>query len=154
MALTKPPMIKNPSLPGNLKMQLNPDSGDVWKQTIGLLSLIAGAAISDVDPQASSALTRVDRARPKQLGSGPKHVSVKLIDRPDAKTATIAWCDSTQCCYGDQIWRFTRSRVNGVCAMSGREIRTNDAVFKPRRLGSSPLNAHAMILAVVLDDVM
>src|ERR1700722_11860289 len=98
-------------------------------QMVDLLSLLSATADSgDRRP-----FTSTDR--PKRMAcwvpvrKGPHKVIVTLVERSTESTATIAWRDSTHCCYGDQGWRASRSRVEGVCAMSGRAINPNDAVF-------------------------
>jgi hypothetical protein len=125
---------------------------DPWMQTVGLLSVLSAAA----DPGVRRPVVSTDQPKRKACGlplpEEHHKVIVTLIERSTDSTATIAWRDSTHCCYGDQVWRASRSRVDGVCAMSGRAINPNDAVFKPSRRWSSPLNAHAMILAAVLED--
>ncbi|WP_254369037.1 DUF3331 domain-containing protein [Paraburkholderia phenazinium] len=120
-------------------------------ETNNRLTVADRAPISDANSPSSFA-AKPGKNRSNKVARGAHRASVKLLDRPDASTATIAWRDSTHCCYGDQVWRASRSRVKGVCAMSGRAIFPNDEVFKPRRGRASPLNAHAMILAVVLDE--
>jgi hypothetical protein len=92
------------------------------------------------------------QCQPPAIGQAYE-VQVRLIDRPTRSTATIAWSDSTACSYGDQIWRWSRARAAGVCAMSGRAILPGDAIYKPRTCRPMPLNAQAMILGVVLDEV-
>jgi hypothetical protein len=132
-------------------MRTNSNATDPWMQTIGLLSQLSGVALSGGGRRAAL------RAKPAgeacwPLAPGTHHQAlVTLIDRPTASTATIAWRDSTHCCYGDQIWRACCSRVSGVCAMSGRAINPNDLVFRSSRCRTSPLNAHAMILTCMLD---
>ncbi|KMQ81174.1 hypothetical protein BPMI_01864c [Candidatus Burkholderia pumila] len=76
---------------------------------------------------------------------------VNVLERPSSTTAVIAWHDATRCSYGDQTWRTSRARKSGICAMSGRSIVPGDVVYRPSRR-SAPCNAHAMILASVLED--
>ncbi|MGA7816127.1 DUF3331 domain-containing protein [Caballeronia sp.] len=127
---------------------------DPWVHTISVLSLSSAVTAAIVSGRFAS--TNKPKRKPCQLPApmpGENHqVTVTLIDRPTESTATIAWRDPTHCCYGDQVWRACRSRVEGVCAMSGRAIYRNDVVFKPSRCRASPLNAHAMILAAVLEN--
>jgi hypothetical protein len=126
-------------------MLANANIIDPWVQTIGLLSALSGAT------NAASRLT--DRSVTRHA-CGPEYFGVKvcLIDRPTTSTATIAWSDSTRCCYGDQVWRSSRARAPGVCAMSGRPIHPGDAVYRPRPCRPMPLNASAMILTSALND--
>lgn len=126
-------------------MQPNANFIDPWMQTIGLLSLLSG--VSGAGNRRAAASER----RP-QVATPLKGVQVRLIDRPSRSTATIEWRDPTHCCYGDQVWRTSRARVAGVCAMSGRPVRPGDAVYKPRACRPMPINSDAMILRSVLEE--
>ena len=127
-------------------MLANANIIDPWMQTIGLLSVPAGGSKG-----CGSGLNERNGARHVD-GTALHGVTVSLIDRPTPATATISWRDSTRCCYGDQLWRSSRARTEGICAMSGRPIRPGDAVYKPRFGRSAPRNADAMILTSALDD--
>ncbi|MDE1182145.1 DUF3331 domain-containing protein [Paraburkholderia sp.] len=122
-------------------MLTNINTTDPWMQTVGWLS-------SPPDECAA----RPQPSRLPVLGER-FNVAVNVIDRPSATTATLSWRDPTRCSYGDQVWHTARARVAGVCAMSGRAIRVGDAVFRPRASRPAPLNAGAMVLAVVLRAV-
>jgi hypothetical protein len=125
---------------------------DPWRQTIGLLSVMSGRP-DPVVTRLAALHVRFERRTCRLMLAGERvDAKVCLIDRPSSATATIAWHDSTHCSYGDQLWHAARARVSGLCAMSGRAIRIGDEVFKPRRCRPAPLNASAMILAVVLDE--
>jgi hypothetical protein len=127
-------------------MLANANFIDPWMQTIGLLSVPAGGP-----KDRGSGLSEGNEAR--HVDDTALHrVTVSLLDRPTASTATISWRDSTRCCYGDQVWCASRARTEGVCAMSGRLIRRGDAVYRPRPCRLAPRNADAMILTSVLDD--
>ncbi len=127
-------------------MLANANIIDPWMQTIGLLSAPAGGSKGF-----DSGLNEGNGTR-HVAGTALHGVTVSLIDRPSSSTATISWRDSTRCCYGDQIWCASRACTEGVCAMSGRQIRPGDAVFKPRSCRRPPRNAGAMILTSALDD--
>ena len=127
-------------------MLANANIIDPWMQTIGLLSMPAGGSKG-----CGSGLNERIGARHVD-GTALHGVTVSLLDRPTSATATISWRDSTRCCYGDQLWRSSRARTEGICAMSGRPIRPGDAVYKPRFGRSAPRNADAMILTSALDD--
>nr|WP_242665749.1 DUF3331 domain-containing protein [Paraburkholderia ginsengiterrae] len=92
---------------------------------------------------------------PARVLAGPGHLlrgaSVRVIDRPTATTAVVAWSDPTFCFYGDQVWRAGIARHQGICAISGRLIRRGDEVYKPSRR-PTPANAMAMILSVVVQE--
>lgn len=124
-------------------MLANANMMDPWTQTIGLLGTpsrlmaLAGGAV-------------LPRLKTRHADE-PVGASVTLIDRPTPSTATIAWRDSTRGCFGDQIWRMARARMEGFCAMSGQAIHPGDAVYKPNPR-PTPVNGDAMILASVLRD--
>lgn len=120
---------------------------DPWSQTVGWLTMQSagkGARASD-----SSA------ARKHAICDAPTSAAVRVsvIDRPTSSTATVAWCDPRSCRYGDQVWRASIARQPGTCALSGRSIGRGDAIYRPRACRPSPLNASAMILAAVVEDV-
>jgi Domain of unknown function (DUF3331) len=128
--------------------------GDAWVQTIGLLNLLSAGRGMDVDRKRKS-LQRVQRgARDFMHDREPREVCVRVIDRPSASTATIAWRDPTMGCYGDQVWRASVSRSHGVCAVSGLPIVPGDAVYRPRARHPLPLNVTEMILATVVHDAI
>jgi hypothetical protein len=134
-------------------MQTGPDTTDPWTHVIDVLSVASGEVLNSAKlPHFLE--TTLDKAnRGVSIGCMRPMNPPKLVERPDALTATITWRDPTRCCYIDQIWRATRSRVKGICALSGREIRPRDEVFKPGQCRPRPANAHAMILAEALNDL-
>ncbi|SAL07255.1 hypothetical protein AWB81_07986 [Caballeronia arationis] len=131
-------------------MQPNANFIDPWMQTIGLLSLLSGVSGAS-GRRAEASEGRPTTCRP-QVAAQLQGVQVRLIDRPSRSTATIEWRDPTHCCYGDQVWRTSRARVAGVCAMSKRPIRPGDAIYKPRSCRPMPINSDAMILRSVLEE--
>ncbi|MBN3767881.1 DUF3331 domain-containing protein [Burkholderia sp. Ac-20365] len=124
-------------------MLANANMMDPWTQTIGLL----GTPSRLMAVAEGATLTRLKTRNADE----PIGASVTLIDRPTPSTATIAWRDSTRGCFGDQVWRMARARMEGFCAMSGQAIRPGDAVYKPNPR-PTPVNGDAMILASVLRD--
>jgi hypothetical protein len=125
-------------------------SRDPWMQTIGLLSFMSFDTPARVAAKPSHEWRLSAPCKREAAATG----SVKVVDRPSATTATIAWSDPTSCCYGDQIWRSSVARREGVCAVSGRQIHPGDAVYKPRTCIPAPANAHAMILSAVVHDAV
>ncbi|MDR5753168.1 MULTISPECIES: DUF3331 domain-containing protein [unclassified Caballeronia] len=126
---------------------------DPWSQTVGWLTLQSAATnVRARDPQREN---EAIATRARCIGDAPTHanVVVSVIDRPTSSTATVAWCDPRSCRYGDQVWRASVARQPGVCALSGRSIGRGDAIYRPRACRPSPLNAGAMILATVVEDV-
>ena len=122
-------------------MLANANAMDPWTQTIGLL---------DMPARLMAAVEGAALARQKaHCADGRFGAAVTLIDRPTPSTATIAWRDATRGCFGDQVWRMARARMQGFCAMSGQVIQPGDAVYKPNPR-PAPVNAEAMILASVL----
>ena len=78
---------------------------------------------------------------------------IRLLERTSPTSATVAWSDSTSCCYGAQLWRRGIAKKAGVCALSGQTIAKGNAVYRPRRVQPIPRNIEAMILAAVLETV-
>jgi hypothetical protein len=125
-----------------LASQINP-----WSQTIRLLS--SGSPLPDSSNK-TSFRTRgcASFGHDGALGTGPSlHLAVSLVERTSSSTVTIAWRDSTSCCYGAQIWMIAKAKVAGVCSMSGERINRGDRIFHPRHSKPAPVNARAMILA-------
>jgi hypothetical protein len=116
---------------------------DPWSQTITMLN----AFRSEAPVIRPSSFQR----KPLLHEAFDAALVVNVLERPSSTTATISWRDATRCSYGDQTWRTSRSRKSGICAMSGRAIVPGDVVYRPSRR-SAPCNAHAMILASVLED--
>ncbi|WP_213780688.1 DUF3331 domain-containing protein [Caballeronia sp. dw_276] len=123
---------------------------DPWIQTLGLLSALSGEAATGVAELIATLANKGGKECALLTLGQPFAARVRLLDRPSQSTATIAWHDSTAGSYGDQVWHTSRSRVNGVCAMSGRAIQPGDSIYKPRSSKPTPVNASAMILDEVL----
>jgi hypothetical protein len=79
--------------------------------------------------------------------------AIQVLERKGQTSATVAWSDSTSCCYGEQIWRRCIAKKGGVCVLSGQLIAKGDAVYRPRCLKPAPRNFEAMILATVIQDI-
>ncbi|MDR5773620.1 MULTISPECIES: DUF3331 domain-containing protein [unclassified Caballeronia] len=125
-------------------MQASAKIMDPWARTIFMLGVkTEDASLSGILKKPPERLTKSDLLEKRGL-------SISLIERPSSTTAIIAWRDSTHCCYGDQMWRVSHARTTGVCAMSGQPVLIGDAVYRPSRR-TAPRNAHAMILASVLE---
>jgi hypothetical protein len=127
---------------------------DPWAQTLRLLSVLSGDKGSCSINKASIAPGRCRKNGHLAVVGQPFDVQVHVIDRPTQSTAIVVWRDSTHCSYGDQVWQASRARKAGVCAMSGQPINQGDAIFKPRPCRPAPLNADAMILGCVINDVV
>ncbi|WP_407947679.1 DUF3331 domain-containing protein [Paraburkholderia solitsugae] len=83
------------------------------------------------------------------MGPGSK---ITAIERQDAVTALISWCDPTMCHYADQVWGRVTARNSGYCALTGQRIQVGDTVFRPRARGRlRPANRDEMILAAALN---
>ncbi|MGF6773729.1 hypothetical protein P3T18_006243 [Paraburkholderia sp. GAS199] len=134
-------------------MLTKPSFTDPWLQTLGLLSVLSGDAEAGVVDVAAVAARGGRKAAHLPVMGERFDVQVHVIDRPTQSTATVVWRDPTHCSYGDQVWHASRARVAGVCALSGRAIQAGDAIFKPRPCRPAPLNAGAMILRVVVNEV-
>lgn len=82
-------------------------------------------------------------------------ISIRVIERLPNSFVTLSWHDPTLCNYEEQLWGATPAPRHGRCPMSGARIRKGTLVYMPRLMRKvPPLNAHAMILAEVLDGVL
>ncbi|WP_175922779.1 DUF3331 domain-containing protein [Burkholderia latens] len=139
-----------------MEIRTNATDVDPWTQTLGLLTQLCAPR----DVRASARPRETHRARPGADGrnklyamSERRTVAVSVVERQSATTVSIAWRDATRCSYGDQVWQTARARVGGVCAVSGRPIAPGDPVYRPRPTRPVPINAGAMILASVLEQI-
>jgi len=126
---------------------------DPWLQTVGWLTKLSAATNARARDTQRAGEKVAKRLRAEM--DRPQHadVVVSVIDRPTSSTATVAWCDPRACRYGDQVWRASIARQPGTCAVSGKSIGRGDAIYRPRACRPSPLNASAMILAAIVEDV-
>ena len=83
----------------------------------------------------------------------PKPQGLTLVERSDDRDIIVSWQDPTRGRCGDQRWRRGIATVSGACAMSGRQIKRGDYVFRPLRHTSRLPNLGNMILAAAVDDV-
>ena len=127
---------------------------DPWQQTVGLLHHCA-----ELTMDRALALRRADgrnrRHPPRPSGSFAvkgRSAEVQVTARPSRVTATVTWCDSTSCRYGDQLWRKMIARSAGICALSGTTISRGDPVYRPITSTLMPANATAMILARCIEE--
>ncbi|WP_321787799.1 DUF3331 domain-containing protein [Paraburkholderia sp. J94] len=121
---------------------------DPWAHTLSVLSRLA-CAPGDAPSAARTRKTaspRVDTPAPRALGARVG-VAVRIVERPTPMTASIIWMDPTSCRYGEQIWRCTKARRNGVCVLSGESIRRGDEIYRPFGRRPAPANAESMMLA-------
>jgi hypothetical protein len=124
-------------------MQAPFEEDRTWQSTMALLSGEGEMRL----PIVSS------RVRPIRGDSYFRKCVIRLLERNSPTSATVAWSDSTSCCYGAQLWRRCIAKKAGVCALSGQTIATGNAVYRPRRVQPIPRNIEAMILATVLEAV-
>jgi hypothetical protein len=125
---------------------------DPWSQTLSLLAMLSSASAGTL----AKPDYRRDRKQRRALvgvlvrpGAGAR---IRIVERPNADTATIAWYDPTVCHYGDQTWRASVARSSGVCALSGLAVRRGDAIYRPGSGRPSPRNCNAMILARCVEE--
>jgi hypothetical protein len=136
-----------------MQLQLAGRQTDVWTQTLLILmSLSQGFNKRD----SSSSLRERDAASdPRCVAKGdadavtPSKVLVRVTDRPTPTTATVTWIDPTSCRYEDQIWRRSKAKQAGVCALSSEPIRRGDEIYRPLAAAArlTPVNVHCMLLA-------
>ena len=123
---------------------------DVWSQTIKLLT-----KQSLDDRTLATGRQRRQRTVPTLVSSRECNsnvgANVRVLDRPSKSTAIVSWFDSTVCRYGEQMWRESRAREPGTCALTGNGIRPGDTVYRPRASQPHPLNVNAMILSSCLE---
>ncbi|MEX3856453.1 DUF3331 domain-containing protein [Paraburkholderia sp. BR10923] len=127
-------------------MELHSNVVDPWLMTIGLLGSMSGE--TDADYLAAPAVTPGLNRTP---GNAVRCVTIRVVERSTATRVTLAWRDPLRCAYGDQEWYLARAPRSGVCAVSGREIRRGENVYRPRPRRPQPLNADEMISMDALD---
>ncbi|SRR5258708_31952202 len=132
-------------------MLANPFDNDAWSQTIRLLGLMSGMTAASEEGNLQIAGTRRRGPLSAMAADGRRRVVVSVVDRITPTTATIDWCDSMVCRYGDQVWQADTAGKDGMCALSGGIIRRGDAIYRPRASRRSPLNADAMIIAAYVE---
>ncbi|WP_322101444.1 DUF3331 domain-containing protein [Paraburkholderia sp. J41] len=128
-------------------MPIQTKAADPWAMTIGLLGQLRGERGA---PGAIGALAKPRKSARRAARTAVAGLSVRVIERSTDTRLTLAWRDPSHCAYGDQEWYLTRARRSGVCAVTGREIRRGEAVYRPRPMRPQALNADAMIHSVVL----
>ncbi|WP_053063813.1 DUF3331 domain-containing protein [Caballeronia mineralivorans] len=124
-------------------MQAPFEADRTWQSTIALLS-------SEGEIRRPIMSSRV---RPMCGEDYFSKCAVRVLERNRQTSATVAWSDSTSCCYGEQSWRRCIARKAGICALSGQTIATGDAVYRPRLVQPAPRNIEAMILATVMEAI-
>ncbi|WP_367147049.1 DUF3331 domain-containing protein [Paraburkholderia sp.] len=81
--------------------------------------------------------------------------TITVVERLSDATVLVSWRDATSCHYLDQTWALGVARHQGQCALSGRPIQRGEPIYRPRRRAREhPVNAGAMILAAVIDEVL
>lgn len=131
---------------------------DAWQVTISLLQAVA-ASDGHASRHGAREASRqsVDKRRPrvrsvKAATWHQKNAVASVVDRIDARSILVNWCDSTSCHYCDQLWNRKSARYAGFCALSGRSILRGDVVYAPSTRGAiQPVNERAMILASSLE---
>jgi hypothetical protein len=132
-----------------MQMQALASANDPWLMTIGLLQPLSGEKCNSLPVPAA----RNNRMR--RISDTPiEGLTIHVLERSNSTRVTLAWRDPSHCAYGDQEWYRTRARRSGVCAVSGREIRRGEDVYRPRPTRPLALNADAMIHIAVLDQGM
>lgn len=136
-------------------MHAKPSRTDPWSQTLCLLdSLSRPEELPSSHSVASAAGDRFSARRSAQRRSaavacavGKRDAHIRVLERPTSRTAIVTWGDPTSCHYGDQVWRVARASSDGLCALSGQQIRRGDVVYRPSHYRLAPANAGSMMLA-------
>jgi hypothetical protein len=128
-------------------MQQKVRISDPWLHSINMLSPQSEFTIQ-VQRKTEMEMRRAARAN--RNARAEKNSIVKILDKPTETTATVAWFDSTSCCYGDQTWLLRVARSSGTCALTGEPVSKGDHVYQPRSRSPRPLNANEMILSSVV----
>lgn len=123
-------------------MQEDVETDHTWSFTIALLS-----------PDESFQVPHHGAVHAEYRRDFHRTCAIKVLERHGQTVATVAWADSTACCYGEQRWRRRVARKGGICALSGQVIAKGDAVYCPRLVQPVPRNIEAMILASVMEAI-
>ncbi|EUC12373.1 DUF3331 domain-containing protein [Paraburkholderia hospita] len=118
------------------------ETDHTWFHTMALLS-----------PDESFQVSRRGAVQEEYRRDFYRTCAIKVLERHGQTVATVAWADSTACCYGEQLWRRCVARRDGICALSGQVIAKGDAVYCPRLVQPVPRNIQAMILASALEAI-
>jgi hypothetical protein len=116
-----------------------------WQRTVGQLGALCAHQLTDRVRQI------VDSKGSTRLSNNHGAIAIALLDRTSPRTATVSWSDPQCCKYGEQVWRLSRARLAGICALSGQPIAAGDSIYRPAKVKPPSANAAAMMLAVVID---
>jgi Domain of unknown function (DUF3331) len=122
-----------------------------WSQIAKALEH-GGPAKNHIGAPYSVSSTKSPASKRRQIDFDIHNINVVVLDRPTSSTVLISWKDSTRCNYGYQLWHLAKSRKSGICALSGKQIKVGDLVYRPYAGRLDPLNAGAMILAVSIHE--
>lgn len=128
---------------------------DPWLETVHcLIRDSGGASCGGFDVRLRNTSRFDDPRRGLMLARSHENAQVFVRERLTDVTIVVDWSDSTMCNYVCQIWRTGRASEGGRCALSGRDIRSGEAVYRPIPLRPSPSNANAMICAEEVDEAL
>ncbi|MFP3796515.1 DUF3331 domain-containing protein [Paraburkholderia sp. SIMBA_027] len=131
-------------------MDVSAMQSDPWAHTLLVLSRLAcapGEAPRAARTRKTASPRLAAASRPQGALGARSSAAVRIVERPTPMTASIIWMDPTACRYGEQIWRCTKARRNGVCVLSGESIRRGDEIYRPFGRRPAPANAESMMLA-------
>jgi hypothetical protein len=132
------------------------NESDRWEQVLTLLipSTNVGNRVLSSDPD-TDCVRRHNTAPIPSRDSGCSRAAIVAVERQTNSEVLVSWHDPTRCRYDEQRWTRMKSRVRGICALSGRTIRVGDEIYKPQWRGAKrPANASAMILAMELERLI
>jgi len=71
-------------------------------------------------------------------------IRIQFLEKPSARTILLSWREPGRCNYTEQLWTLFKARRAATCAMSGKNIRRGDHVYRPV---GEPLNKNQCICA-------
>jgi hypothetical protein len=129
-----------------------PEELSAW---LSIVRDLRGKATGCIAPNRLNAIDPRDHLSGTYSETSATHnprVLANVLERPTTTTAIVDWCDPGSCRYRDQMWRVTRARNAGVCALSDFVIVAGERVYQPRTCQPTPKNARAMIRAEQIEQ--
>ena len=132
-------------------MTPNRSKCSAWLSTVNRLCEIAAQPHGGLQRNSRNRHTRVNNRLEAETMIGMGTITVRIVDRCSLTTAFVEWCDPTKCRYGSQLWRASKSKRVGICALTGAAVKVGDAIYKPSSGVNVPNNSSAMIRAEFIE---